>query len=92
MAVRHAGPVWALSSPSSQAATVESAPGLIGRITLGMKRAGVRSAGNPHAAYDVAEAGNGVKGRTEAPGDGESLRPTATPRPCGYRASFRPYR
>ena len=50
------------------------------------------SAGNPHAAYDVAEAGNGVKGRTEAPGDGESRRPTATPRPCGYRASFRPYR
>ena len=35
---------------------------------------------NPHAAYDVAEAGNGVKGRTEASGDGENLRPTATPR------------
>ena len=91
MAVRHAVPVWALPRVSSQAATAESAPGLIGRITLGMKQAGVRSAGNPHAAYDVAEAGNGVKGRTEAPGDGESLRPTATSRPCGYRASFRPY-
>ena len=51
----------------------------------------MRSAGNPHAAYDVAEAGDGVKGRTEAPEDGESLRPTATPRPCGHRASFRPY-
>ena len=57
-----------------------------------MERAGVRSAGNPHAAYDVAEAGNGVKGRIEAPENGENLRPTATPRPCGYRASFRPYR
>ena len=92
MAVRHAGPVWVLPRASAEAATVESALGLIGRITLGMKRAGVRSAGNPHAAYDVAEAGDGVKGRTEAPEDGESLRPTATPRPCGHRASFRPYR
>ena len=46
---------------------LKAAPGLIGRITLGMKRAGVRSAGNPHAAYDVAEAGDGVKGRSEAP-------------------------
>ena len=84
--------VTAMLLPGHEAATVESAPGLIGRITLGMKRAGVRSAGNPHAAYDVAEAGDGVKGRTEAPEDGESLRPTATPRPCGHRASFRPYR
>ena len=40
----------------------------------------------------ASEVGDGVKGRTEAPEDGESLRPTATPRPCGHRASFRPYR
>ena len=70
---------------------LESAPGSIGPITLGVKRAGVRSAGNPHAAYDVAEVGNGVVRRIEAPDNGESLRLTATPRLCGHRASFRPY-
>ena len=91
MAVRHAGFIWALPRPSAHTAAVESAPSLIGRITLGMKRAGVRRAGNPHAAYDVAGVGNGVTGRTEAPACGESRRQTATPRPYGYRASFRPY-
>ena len=39
-------------------ATAESAPSTLGLITLGMKRAGKRSAGNPHAAFDVAGAGN----------------------------------
>ena len=39
-------------------ATAESTPSTIGRITLGMKRAGKRSAGKPHAAFDVAGAGN----------------------------------
>src|SRR5262252_1583485 len=38
--------------------TAESAPTLIGPITLGMKQAGKRSAGKPHAAFDVAGAGN----------------------------------
>ena len=56
-----------------------------------MKRAGVRSAGNPHAAYDVAGVGNGVTGRIEAPADGESRRQTATPRPYSHRACSRPY-
>jgi transposase InsO family protein len=37
---------------------VESAPGAIGRITLGAKQAGKRSAGNPHAPFDEAGAGN----------------------------------
>ena len=36
-------------------------------------------AGNPHAAYDMAGVGNGVKGRTEAPEHGESLRPLPVP-------------
>jgi hypothetical protein len=40
-------------------AAVESAPGLIGPITLGMKRTGKRSAGKPHAAFEEAGAGNG---------------------------------
>jgi hypothetical protein len=34
---------------------------MIGRITLGPKRAGVRSAGNTHAAYEVAGTGDGAK-------------------------------
>jgi len=38
--------------------TAESAPNRIGPITLGVKRAGKRRAGNPHAAFDVAGAGN----------------------------------
>src|SRR5215475_16120318 len=38
--------------------TAESAPNRIGPITLGVKRAGKRSAGKPHAAFDVAGAGN----------------------------------
>ncbi len=46
---------------------VESGPNVIGPITLGEKCAGKRSAGNPHAAFDVAGTGNGATaGRTEA--------------------------
>jgi hypothetical protein len=33
---------------------------MIGPITPDVKRAGARSAGNPHAACDVAGAGNGI--------------------------------
>jgi hypothetical protein len=36
----------------------ESAPGAIGRITLGVKQTGKRSAGNPPAPFDVAGTGN----------------------------------
>ena len=39
-------------------------------------------------AYDEAEVGDGVKERTEAPDNGESLRQTAIPRPCGHRAQL----
>ena len=91
VAVRHAGPVWALSCESAHAATAESAPGLIGHITLGAKRAGVRRAGNPHAAYDVAGAGNGTMERTEAPAEGESRRQQLPPIAYRYRASCRLY-
>ena len=38
----------------------ERRPGSIGHITLGGKCAGARSAGKPHAACDVAGAGNGL--------------------------------
>ena len=47
--------VQGLSSATRQA---ESRPGRIGPITLDMKQMGERSAGNPHAAFDVAGAGN----------------------------------
>ena len=40
---------------------VESCPGRIGPISLGAKQTGERSAGNPHAAFDVAGAGNVVR-------------------------------
>ena len=36
----------------------ESRPSRIGLISLDMKQMGERSAGNPHAAFDVAGAGN----------------------------------
>ena len=39
-------------------AIAERSSGTIGLITLGEKCAGARSAGNPHAACDVAGAGN----------------------------------
>ena len=38
----------------------ESAAGTIGPITLEAKPSGKRSAGKPHAAFDVAGAGNGL--------------------------------
>ena len=41
---------------------VESIPDLLGRIILAVKRAGERSAGNRHAPFDVAGAGNGTSG------------------------------
>ncbi len=41
-------------------ATAESSSGTLGLITLEEKCAGARSAGNPHAACEVAGAGNGI--------------------------------
>src|SRR5208283_3054020 len=41
----------------------ESRPSRIGPISLGMKQMGARSAGNPHAACDVAGAGNAARSR-----------------------------
>ena len=55
MAVSAPGFVQPLPGPT---ATAESAPRTLGLITLGRQRAGKRSAGKPHAAFDVAGAGN----------------------------------
>ena len=42
--------------------TAESAAALVGPISLGVKRAGERSAGNPPAPFDVAGVGNVARG------------------------------
>ena len=55
MAVRNLEAVQQLSGPAVRA---ESRPGRIGPISLGAKQTGERRAGNPHAAFDVAGAGN----------------------------------
>ena len=54
---------------------------MIGLINLATKCAGTRSAGNPHAACDVAGPGNGATVRTEAPVLGESRRQLLLPGP-----------
>ena len=57
MALQRTGVVQQLpGSPSRGLA--ESAPSLIGLITLGVKQAGKRSAGKPHAPFDEAGAGD----------------------------------
>ena len=58
MAVQHAGTLLGVLRFVS-AIELGCRYGLIGRITLGMKCAGARSAGNPHATCDVAGAGDG---------------------------------
>ena len=65
----------------------ESAPDANGHITLDAKQAGKRSAGNPHAAFEEAGAGNVIMGaglRTNAKVVGFSTGPyrrRASPRP-----------
>jgi hypothetical protein len=61
--------------------TAESALSTIGPITLGVKRTRKPSAGNLHAGFDVAGAGNGAMGRIEAPANGESCRKQRLPVP-----------
>ncbi len=55
VAVRNTGAVQRLQGSPARA---ESRSGRIGPISLGAKQTGERSAGNPHAAFDVAGAGN----------------------------------
>ena len=72
MAVRHSRAVQRLSSAPRQA---ESRPGTIGPISLDVKQMGERSAGNPHAAFDVE--GTGDVARSKLFG----LNRRASPRP-----------
>ena len=62
------------------------------RITFGVKWAGARSAGNPHATCDRAGPGNGAMDGLRHQHNGESRWSTATPQSCRHRASPRPYR
>ncbi len=81
----------AVASPMAVAAVVvDSGASRIGLINLGMKCAGTRSAGNPHAACDVAGAGNGT---TNIPSRARRGKPRTQTRDvlAGYRASSRPY-
>ncbi len=55
-----------------------------------MKRTGVRRAGNPYVAYDVAGTGNGVTGRIEAPAHGESRRQQLLPGPTATTPALDP--
>src|SRR5262249_53766428 len=59
-------------------------------ITLGVKCAGARSAGNPHATCDVAGAGNGATATPKRARRGKP-RIQAKEKPTGHRASARPY-
>src|SRR6267142_1421469 len=60
MAVRNLEVVQQLSGSAARA---ESRPGRIGPISLEAKQTGVRRAGNPHAAFDVAGTGNAAWSR-----------------------------
>jgi hypothetical protein len=61
VAVRRARPVQRLPGPAVSAAA-ESVPDAIGLITLGAKRTGKPGAGDPHAGFDVAGAGDVARG------------------------------
>jgi len=93
VAVRHSRAVQRLSSAPRQA---ESRPGTIGPISLDVKQMGERSAGNPHAAFDVAEAGNVARHRPKLARQSSTLPvrgrpvmgvPTAIEIDNGFRAS-----
>lgn len=60
LALRHSWPIQRLQSAPGRA---ESRPSRIGPISLGTKQMGARSAGNPHAACDVAGTGDAAWSR-----------------------------
>src|SRR5208283_426136 len=70
----------------------ESGSGRIGPISLGAKQAGERSAGNPHAAFDAAEAGNVTRSRWCDTRRRKSEPTGNTNFDLNRRASPRPYR
>ncbi len=79
-----------VAPPMAIAAVGDSGANMISLLNLGMKCAGTRSAGNPHAACEVAGAGNGI---TNLPSRARRGKPRIQTRDVqsGYRASSRPY-
>src|SRR5262245_53456165 len=78
-----------MTTASATGPAPESAPWLIGLITLGVKRTGKRRTGNPFAPFEVAGAGDGLTANLyghEAGNGGYSQG-----EPTGHRASPRPY-
>src|SRR5271157_6353720 len=72
--------------------SAESRSGRIGPITLGAKQTGERSAGNPHAAFDEAGAGNVARPRSCDTRRRKSEPTGNTNFGLNRRASPRPYR
>src|SRR4029078_13478244 len=89
MAVRN---LEAVQQLSGAAARIESRPGRIGPITLDAKQTGERSAGNPHAAFDVAGTGNVAWSRCCDTRRRKSETTGNTNFDLNRRASPRPYR
>src|SRR6185295_19637039 len=89
MAVRN---LEAVQQLSCAAARIESRPGRIGPINLDAKQTGERSAGNPHAAFDVAGTGNVAWSRCCHTRRRKSETTGNTNFDLNRRASPRPYR
>src|SRR5271165_3823623 len=89
MAAPNSEAVQWLPSGSTRA---ESRPGRIGPITLEAKQTGERSAGNPHAAFDEAGAGNVARPRSCDTRRRKSEPTGNTNFGLNRRASPRPYR
>jgi len=89
MDVQRIAPIQGLLGCTTRA---ESRSGRIGPINLEAKQTGERSAGNPHAAFDAAEAGNVARSRW-CDTRGRKGEPTGnTNFDLTRRASLRPYR
>src|SRR6516164_4801251 len=69
----------------------ERRPSTIGPITLEVKQTGERSAGNPHAAFDVAGAGNVARSRWCDTRKRKGETTGNTNFDLNWRASPRPY-
>src|SRR6478736_10303550 len=89
MAVRN---LKAVQQLSGSAARTESRPARIGPINLDAKQTGERSAGNPHAAFDVAGTGNVAWSRCCDTRRRKSETTGNTNFDLNRRASPRPYR
>jgi hypothetical protein len=89
MAVRHLEAVQQLPGSARNA---ESRFGRIGPITLEVKQTGERRAGNPHAAFDVAEAGDVARSRCCDTRRRKGETTGNTNFDLHRRASLRPYR